>query len=108
MAYETCRICGEGIITEADAFVYQHRPTEEYYAHVQCVIRGANKRVLTDAQCEEFRCMRGSFNDMVRGIFESGRMTGAQQSIDCILNMIEPCVEAMDVIEEYFDFSGRK
>lgn len=63
---------------------------------------------LTDEQCNDFRRMQGSFNDMVNGIFEAGRMTGAQESIDCILAMIEPCGEAMDAIEEYFDFSGRK
>lgn len=37
---------------------------------------------LTDEQCNEFRRMRGSFNDMVNGIFEAGRMTGAQESVE--------------------------
>lgn len=39
---------------------------------------------LTDNQCDDFRRLPGSFNDMVRKIFEAGRMTGAQEACDVI------------------------
>jgi len=29
---KTCSNCGQNFLTEADLFVYQHRPTEEYYS----------------------------------------------------------------------------
>lgn len=37
---------------------------------------------LTDGQCNKFRRMPGSFNDMVNGIFEAGRMAGAQECVE--------------------------
>lgn len=37
---------------------------------------------LTDKQCDDFRRLPGSFNDMLRKVFEAGRMTGAQESIE--------------------------
>lgn len=42
---ETCSICGETFITEANMFVYQHRPSEEYYAHVECHNKLQNKGI---------------------------------------------------------------
>jgi hypothetical protein len=32
----TCDICQKDFITEADLYVYQHRPEGEYYAHIDC------------------------------------------------------------------------
>ena len=29
---KTCSNCGQNLLTEVDLFVYQHRPTEEYYS----------------------------------------------------------------------------
>ena len=42
--------------------------------------------MLTDNQCNEFRQMRGSFNDMVRAIHEAGRLEVAIACLEVIFN----------------------
>lgn len=43
---------------------------------------------LTDEQCDEFRRLPGSFNDMVRAIYQAGM--GARQESDAVIarNMV--------------------
>ena len=36
MSYETCSLCDKGIITEADMFIFQHRPSGDIYFHLDC------------------------------------------------------------------------
>ena len=58
---------------------------------------------LTDDQCNEFRRLPGSFNDMVRKIYEAGRMTGAQEC--CELSQQHGC-GMLEIIENHFDFKA--
>ena len=74
---------------------------------------------LTDKQCDDFRRLPGSFNDILRKVFEAGRMTGAQESVDAIRNTEgadnlsnaadswkNGMLTAIERIEERFDFSA--
>lgn len=59
---------------------------------------------LTDEQCNEFRRSRGTFNDMVRAIFEAGRMDAAKDCYDLAQEYEGGRCGMCDKIEEYFDF----
>lgn len=39
---------------------------------------------LTDKQCDEFRRMPGSFNDMVRAIYAAGRKAGLEEALSAL------------------------
>jgi hypothetical protein len=61
---------------------------------------------LTDEQCDEFRRTRGSFNDMVRVIFEAGRMDAAQTCCELAMEYEGGRCGMYDKIEEHFDFKA--
>lgn len=63
---------------------------------------------LTDEQCDELRRLPGSFNDMIRKVHEYGRMTGATEAVEVLLDMVEPDGPSIDAIEDYFDFKVQR
>lgn len=50
--------------------------------------------------------MRGTFNDMVRAIFEAGRMNAAQDCYYLAQSYEGGKCEMCDKIEEFFDFKA--
>lgn len=69
------------------------------------VSRGYNTITeLTDNQCDELRRLPGSFNDMLRKVHECGRMVGATEAVEQLLDMVAPDGPSIDAIEDFFDF----
>lgn len=57
----------------------------------------------TDAQCDEFRRLPGSFNDMIRKVYAIGRMQGAQESVE-VMKAYYPRSGCVSILEDHFDF----
>ena len=65
---------------------------------------------ITDEQCDEFRRLPGSFNDMVRAIYRAGRESTATPPADAALADVLKVVEcqlghAADVSATYVAFT---
>jgi hypothetical protein len=58
---------------------------------------------LSDEQCDDLRRLPGSFNDMVRKIFEIGRMDAAQEAAE-VMKKSYPKSGCYRIIESHFDF----
>lgn len=61
------------------------------------------KHVLTDAQCDEFRRTRGSFNTMIRTVYQSGRDAQLKELFDEIQNNGLGCADSCEEVHAIHD-----
>lgn len=54
--------------------------------------------VLTDKQCDEFRRTRGSFNTMIRTVYQAGRDAQLKELIDEIQNIGRGCADSCEEV----------
>lgn len=50
---------------------------------------------LSDAQCQAFRSMQGSFNEMVRAIYRAGHAKGASEAIATLRPLVQDVSEQL-------------